>query len=67
MNMQLSMASDWPQVSWLRNGNLGRFTNFVNLQDMCGIAVPSGILHGERPLKREKSVMSPTASTFLRP
>ena len=35
-------------MSWQRNGNLGRFTNFVNLQDMCGIAVPSGILRGER-------------------
>ena len=32
--------------TWPRNGNLGRFTNFVNLLDMCGIAVPSGMLQG---------------------
>ena len=31
-------------VSWDKNGNLGRFTNFVNLMDMAAIAVPSGIL-----------------------
>ena len=34
------------QVTWDRNGNLGKFTNFVNLLNMCGIAVPSGILRG---------------------
>lgn len=27
-----------------RNANLGRFTNFVNLLDMCGLSVPSGVL-----------------------
>ena len=32
--------------TWTRNGNLGRFTNFVNLLDMCGIAIPSGLLQG---------------------
>lgn len=31
-------------VTWDKNGNLGRFTNFVNLMDMAAIAVPSGIL-----------------------
>ncbi|GLC42946.1 hypothetical protein PLESTB_000289000 [Pleodorina starrii] len=30
--------------SWSRNAKLGRFTNFVNLLDMCGIAVPSGLV-----------------------
>ena len=34
------------QPTWPRNANLGRFTNFVNLLDMCGIAVPSGLLQG---------------------
>ena len=33
-----------PTVTWAKNGNLGRFTNFVNLMDMAAIAVPSGIL-----------------------
>ena len=32
-------------LSWALNAKLGRFTNFVNLMDMCGIAVPSGLLH----------------------
>eukprot|EP00891_Asterochloris_glomerata_P000621 jgi/Astpho2/621/Aster-04463 len=45
------------QVTWKKNAKLGRFTNFVNLLDMCGVAVPSAIythpkldpetLHGE--------------------
>lgn len=29
---------------WAHNANLGRFTNFVNLLDMCGCAVPSTLL-----------------------
>lgn len=33
-----------PKVTWGYNANLGRFTNFVNLLDMAGIAIPSGIL-----------------------
>lgn len=28
-------------LKWSQNANLGRFTNFVNLLDMCGVAVPS--------------------------
>ncbi|GMH41211.1 hypothetical protein BSKO_09121 [Bryopsis sp. KO-2023] len=28
--------------NWTSNANLGRFTNFVNMMDLCGIAVPSG-------------------------
>ncbi|EIE20546.1 allophanate hydrolase [Coccomyxa subellipsoidea C-169] len=36
-------------VSWPKNANLGRFTNFVNLMDMAAIAVPSGVLHCEEP------------------
>ena len=39
--------------TWLRNGNLGVFTNFVNLLDMCGIAVPSGLLRGAPPWPRD--------------
>ena len=31
------------QVTWARNAKLGRFTNFVNLLDMCAVAVPSGL------------------------
>lgn len=27
-----------------KNANLGRFTNFVNLLDMCGVSVWSGLL-----------------------
>lgn len=29
---------------WTQNAKLGRMTNFVNLLDMCGIAVPSGLM-----------------------
>mmetsp|Transcript_16382 Transcript_16382/g.44916 ORF Transcript_16382/g.44916 Transcript_16382/m.44916 type:complete len:688 (-) Transcript_16382:929-2992(-) len=29
---------------WASNAKLGRFTNFVNLLDMCGVAVPSGLV-----------------------
>ncbi len=36
-------------VSWPKNANLGRFTNFVNLMDLAAIAVPSGVLHCEEP------------------
>ncbi len=36
-------------VSWPKNANLGRFTNFVNLMDLAAIAVPSGVLHCEPP------------------
>ena len=31
-------------MTWAKNTNLGRFTNFVNLLDMAAVAVPSGIL-----------------------
>jgi hypothetical protein len=27
-----------------KNANLGRFTNFVNLLDMCGVSVYSSLL-----------------------
>ena len=30
--------------SWALNAKLGRFTNFVNLLDMCAVSIPSGIL-----------------------
>jgi Asp-tRNA(Asn)/Glu-tRNA(Gln) amidotransferase A subunit family amidase len=35
-------AADPP--TWPRNAKNGRFTNFVNLLDMCGISVPVGLL-----------------------
>ncbi len=31
------------QVTWTRNAKLGRFTNFVNLLDMCAVSVPSAV------------------------
>ena len=43
----LTASPDVDQVTWEYNANLGRFTNFVNLLDMAGIAVPSGLLSGE--------------------
>lgn len=33
-----------PTPSWPLNAKNGRFTNFVNLLDMCGVSVPSGLL-----------------------
>jgi hypothetical protein len=36
-------------VSWSKNANLGRFTNFVNLLDLAAIAVPSGLMRCEVP------------------
>lgn len=36
-------------VSWPKNANLGRFTNFVNLMDLAAIAIPSGLLRCEPP------------------
>ena len=44
---ELMVVPDLLQVTWEYNANLGRFTNFVNLLDMAGIAVPSGLLTGE--------------------
>ena len=29
------------QVTWKKNAKLGTFTNFVNLLDLCAVAVPS--------------------------
>lgn len=52
-------------ATWPRNGNLGRFTNFVNLLDMCGIAVPSGLLRGAPQLAwplPKGAAISPLAS-----
>lgn len=34
-------------LTWPFNAKLGRFTNFVNLMDMCGVSVPSGVLECE--------------------
>lgn len=31
------------------NSNLGRYTNFMNLLDLCGCAVPAGFLHSGLP------------------
>lgn len=42
---EISSQEEQPdKVSWEYNANLGRFTNFVNLLDMAGIAIPSGLL-----------------------
>ncbi|KAA6421491.1 MAG: allophanate hydrolase [Trebouxia sp. A1-2] len=30
-------------ITWTRNAKLGRFTNFVNLLDMCAVSVPSAV------------------------
>ena len=42
----------YADVTFGKNANLGRWTNFVNLQDMCGVSVFSGLLRlphqGER-------------------
>lgn len=48
-------------VSWSKNANLGRFTNFVNLMDLAAIAVPSGVLHCEEP----SAVSDPTGTYNL--
>lgn len=34
----------YEDVTFSKNANLGRWTNFVNLQDMCGVSVFSGLL-----------------------
>lgn len=34
----------YDRVAFTKNANLGRWTNFVNLQDMCGVSVFSGLL-----------------------
>lgn len=40
--LQTEEGADPP--AWTRNAKLGRFTNFVNLLDMCGVAIPSGLV-----------------------
>ncbi len=30
--------------TWPKNAALGRFTNFVNLLDMCALSIPSGLM-----------------------
>lgn len=39
----LAMLSGKAMVT--KNANLGRFTNFVNLLDMCGVSVFSGLMN----------------------
>eukprot|EP00775_Hariotina_reticulata_P014156 gene14156-14294_t len=41
---EIADTEDTATPSWPLNAKNGRFTNFVNLLDMCGIAVPSGLL-----------------------
>ncbi|PSC69624.1 allophanate hydrolase [Micractinium conductrix] len=41
----------YEQVTFGKNANLGRWTNFVNLQDMCGVSVYSGLLRPCGPLE----------------
>jgi allophanate hydrolase len=63
--------------TWERNAKNGRFTNFVNLLDMCGISVPVGLLRvdysngggnggdgGELRAKRLASLGGPMAVTL---
>ena len=48
------------------NANLGRFTNFVNLLDMCGVSVPSTILKlgpdAEQPTKKQRTAAANAAA-----
>ncbi|KAK9867990.1 hypothetical protein WJX84_012252 [Apatococcus fuscideae] len=32
------------EVAWTQNAKQGRFTNFVNLLDMCGVSLPSSLV-----------------------
>lgn len=41
---EIAETEDSPAPTWPRNAKNGRFTNFVNLLDMCGVSVPSGLL-----------------------
>jgi allophanate hydrolase len=41
---EINDTEDAAAPTWPLNAKNGRFTNFVNLLDMCGIAVPSGLL-----------------------
>jgi len=41
---EIADTEDAPTPTWPLNAKNGRFTNFVNLLDMCGIAIPSGLL-----------------------
>lgn len=36
-----------------RNANLGRFTNFCNLLDMCGVSVYSGVMRFTQGMSKE--------------
>ncbi len=44
-SQEIQTEEDTSEPKWTQNANLGRFTNFVNLLDMCGVAVPAGTLH----------------------
>jgi hypothetical protein len=44
MRAQIQAEEGVSPPAWSQNARLGRFTNFVNLLDMCGVAVPSGVL-----------------------
>lgn len=41
---EINDTEDAPTPTWPLNAKNGRFTNFVNMLDMCGIAIPSGLL-----------------------
>ena len=41
---EIADTEDAAAPTWPLNAKNGRFTNFVNLLDMCGIAIPSGLL-----------------------
>lgn len=39
-----SVVEEENKLDGAKNTNLGRFTNFVNLLDLCGVAVPSSVI-----------------------
>lgn len=58
----LAMLSGRAMVT--KNANLGRFTNFVNLLDMCGVSVPSGLLRiGDIPEPAKKKSKKESGSS----
>ena len=49
--------------TWALNAKLGRFTNFVNLLDMCGVSVPSGVLRSSGSDLHDADGMAPDLQT----
>ncbi|KAI9187782.1 hypothetical protein H9P43_002173 [Blastocladiella emersonii ATCC 22665] len=40
------------------NATLGTYTNFVNLADLCGLALPAGYLHGHAPADADRETLA---------